>query len=83
MDIHFGSQDALWKDDVSGWTRKIGGRPGASSRLVKHQGPTRPFYILLVLTFYMNNNHQIDGNGYLLSTYYVTSPVVESLYHLI
>lgn len=59
-------------------------RSSASLRLIKQQVPPPfPFCILLVLTFYMNNNHQIDGDGYLLSTYYLTNPMLKSLYHLI
>lgn len=60
-------------------------RSSASLRLIRHQVPPHsfPFCVSLVLTFYMNNNRQIDGNGYLLSTYYLTNPMLESLYHLI
>lgn len=49
-------------------------RSSASLRLIRHQvPPPLPFLHLIVLTFYMNNNHQIDGNGYLSSTYYLTN----------
>lgn len=52
-------------------------RPGAASRSVKHQGPTHPLSILLVLAFCRNNTHPMDGNGFLLSNFYGTRPVLE------